>query len=215
MEVLLKKHCFILPDFCHWQIDEWKEKNHEFDEIRDNYLGWDITDCGLDDWDNVGFALVTIRNGNQKNPKYQKKYAEKVIMLKEGQRFPMHFHVSKSEDIINRGGGILLITVFNAGKNNERLNSEVKVSTDGRTYFVPAGTTIRIYPGNSITLKPYQYHDFAVEKNTGDVLIGEVSECNDDETDNYFYEDVGRFPDIIEDEKPYRLLCNKYPIARD
>ena len=41
-------------------------------------------------------------------------------------------------------------------------------------------------------------------------LIGEVSMCNDDDNDNYFYESVGRFPEIEEDEKPYRLLCNEY-----
>ena len=36
----------------------------------------------------------------------KKVYAEKLIMLKEGQRAPMHFHWKKSEDIINRGGEI-------------------------------------------------------------------------------------------------------------
>ena len=49
---------------------------------------------------------------------------------------------------------------------------------------------------------------------TGDVLIGEVSMCNDDNTDNRFYESVGRFPEIEEDEPPYRLLCNEYPAAK-
>lgn len=48
---------------------------------------------------------------------------------------------------------------------------------------------------------------------TGDVLIGEVSMCNDDNTDNCFNPPVGRFPEIEEDEEPYRLLCNEYPEA--
>ena len=38
--------------------------------------------------------------------------------------------------------------------------------------------------------------------------------CNDDNTDNRFYEEMGRFPTIEEDEAPYRLLCNEYPIAK-
>ena len=45
------------------------------------------------------------------------------------------------------------------------------------------------------------------------MLIGEVSQCNDDNTDNRFYEKMGRFPVIEEDEAPYRLLCNEYPAA--
>ena len=28
-----------------------------------------------------------------------------------------------------------------------------------------------------------------------------------------FYEKIGRFPAIEEDEAPYRLLCNEYPVA--
>ena len=55
--------------------------------------------------------------------------------------------------------------------------------------------------------------DFAVEEGTGPVLLGEVSQCNDDNTDNRFNPPVGRFPEIEEDEAPYRLLCNEYPVA--
>ncbi len=85
MEQLIKKNGFHLPSFCHWTPQEWNEKGHEYDEIRDNMLGWDITDYGLGCWEKVGFALVTLRNGNQNNPKYRKVYAEKLLMLKEGQ----------------------------------------------------------------------------------------------------------------------------------
>lgn len=70
-------------------------------------------------------------------------------------------------------------------------------------------------PGESITIYPYLYHDFEVELGSGPVLLGEVSQCNDDNTDNRFYEKLGRFPAIEEDEPPYRLLCNEYPAAKD
>lgn len=39
--------------------------------------------------------------------------------------------------------------------------------------------------------------------------------CNDDENDNCFYEQMGRFPEIEEDEPPYRYLCTEYPAAKD
>ena len=45
-EDLLKEHRFELPQFLSFTPDEWKEKGHEYDEIRDNALGWDITDYG-------------------------------------------------------------------------------------------------------------------------------------------------------------------------
>lgn len=213
MEELAERHGFRLPPFCNFTPEEWLEKNREYDEIRDNMLGWDITDYGLGDWDKVGFALITLRNGNQNNPKYKKVYAEKLLMLKEGQHSPMHFHWNKSEDIINRGGGILIIHVYNDKGDGSFAETDVLINSDGRSYYVPAGTGVELKPGESITLWPHQYHDFDVKPGTGDVLIGEVSMCNDDNTDNRFYEEIGRFPAIEEDELPYRLLCNEYPKA--
>ena len=215
MEALVKKHGFVLPPFCNWTPEEWKTKNHEYDEIRDNMLGWDITDFGRGDWEKCGFGLITIRNGNQHDPKYKKVYAEKLLMLKEGQTAPMHFHWIKSEDIINRGGGVMLITVYNDKGDGSLSDEDVMVNMDGRTFAVPAGTAVEVKPGESITLWPHQYHSFAIKPGTGDVLIGEVSMCNDDNTDNRFYEETGRFPEIEEDEPPYRLLCNEYPPAAE
>ena len=141
-------------------------------------------------------------------------YAEKLLYIREGQYSPMHFHWNKMEDIINRGGGTVLIRVYNSTPD-EQLDKggDVTVHVDGRTYTVPAGTQVPLKPGESITITPYLYHDFEVEPGTGPVLLGEVSQCNDDEHDNRFLESVGRFPTIEEDEAAYRLLCNEYPAA--
>lgn len=46
------------------------------------------------------------------------------------------------------------------------------------------------------------------------MLIGEVSQCNDDNTGNRFYEEMGRFPAIEEDEASYFALlfyCKNLP----
>ncbi len=215
MEALINKFSFALPPFCHWSPAEWESKGHEYDEIRDNMLGWDVTDYGEGRFDELGFALITIRNGNQQMPeKYSKSYAEKLLMLYEKQISPMHFHWNKMEDIINRGGGNLLIQVYNSTEDEKFADTDVKINQDGREYYVPAGTKIKLTPGESISLYRGMYHDFAVEEGTGDVLIGEVSMCNDDNTDNRYYEDFGRFPTVEEDEPAYRLLCNEYPAAR-
>lgn len=214
MEELAKLHGFKLPPFCSFTPQDWSDKNEEYDEISDNKLGWDITDYGMNDFEKVGFSLVTIRNGNVKIQKYKKPYAEKLLMLEEGQYSPMHFHWSKMEDIINRGGGNVLIRVYNSTADGGFDSTDVKVCTDGRTYYVAAGTQVKLTPGESITIYPYLYHDFTVEEGTGAVLLGEVSMCNDDENDNRFYEKIGRFPKIEEDEPPYRLLCGEYPKAK-
>jgi len=213
MEAFINKYKFALPPFCHFTPDDWHSKGHEYDEVRDNMLGWDITDYGLGDFDKIGFSLITIRNGNlAMRDKYAKTYAEKLLYLREKQYAPMHFHWIKMEDIINRGGGNVLIRVYNSTPDEllDKVN-DVVVNMDGRKLTVPAGTQVKLSPGESISISPFMYHDFAVEVGTGPVLLGEVSECNDDNTDNRFLESIGRFPAIIEDEPPYRLLCNEYP----
>ena len=215
MESVCTKYSFCLPPFCHFTPEEWQNKGHEYDEIRDCMLGWDVTDFGSDDFETVGASLLTIRNGRlDMNEKYPKVYAEKLIYMKEGQMLPNHFHWYKTEDIINRGGGNLLIRVHNSlpDESVDR-ESDVTVYSDGRKFTVPAGTQIRLTPGESIFITRGLYHDFTVEKGTGAVLIGEVSQCNDDNSDNRFELPSGRFPEIVEDEPPYRLLCNEYPKA--
>ena len=216
MEAMLREYRVSLPDFCGFTPEDWQGKGHDFDEVRDNMLGWDITDYGLGRFDEVGFSLITLRNGNHAMPEvYPKTYAEKLLYLKEGQYAPMHFHWSKMEDIINRAGGNVLIRVYRSDESEEiDRESPVTVHTDGRTRTVPAGTQIRLCPGQSITIQPYLYHDFTVEPGSGPVLLGEVSQCNDDKHDNRFNPPVGRFPEIEEDEPPYRLLCSEYPKAK-
>lgn len=216
LEAMCAKYKCYLPPFCNFTPEEWQEKGHEYDEVRDCMLGWDITDYGLGNFDKFGFSLITIRNGCRTQPeKYPKVYAEKLLYLKEGQMAANHFHWFKTEDIINRGGANILIRVYNS-LPNESIDkvSDVTVHCDGRTYTVPAGTRVRLTPGESIHIQQYMYHDFEVEPGSGAALLGEVSQCNDDNTDNSFNPPVGRFPKIEEDEAPYRLLCNEYLAAK-
>ena len=117
--------------------------------------------------------------------------------------------------VYDRGGGTLQIKVYNDDGEGGLADTDVLVNSDGRSYYVKAGSMVTLTPGESITIWPHQYHEFHVVPGSGSVLIGEVSQCNDDNTDNRFYEPVGRFPKIEEDEAPYRLLCNEYPPAKD
>ena len=215
-ERMLEEYRFAIPPYLKFTPEEWQTKGHEYDEIRDNMLGWDVTDYGMGDYAHLGLALITLRNGNVQLPeKYTKSYAEKIIMCDEGQISPMHFHWNKMEDIINRGGGNIEFTLYNAAEDGTLADTDVDVFQDGRRYTVPAGSKITLRPGESLTLYPYYYHEFIIPEGGGSVLIGEVSKCNDDNTDNRFLKPLGRFPTIEEDEHPYRLLCNEYPPAKD
>ncbi|MCR4591068.1 MAG: D-lyxose/D-mannose family sugar isomerase [Lachnospiraceae bacterium] len=211
MENLAKECGFKLPPFADWTVDDWKKAGDEYEEIRDNKLGWDITDFGLGDFYKNGMALFTIRNGNQiMKDKYPKPYAEKLISMYPGQKAQIHYHVQKMEDIINRGGNDITIKVWNGTEDRKCMDTDVTVYTDGRKRIMPAGSEIVLHPGESITIMPYLFHDFIMPETGGMTLLGEVSMCNDDENDNYWFNPkVGRFPAIDEDEEPYRLLCNE------
>lgn len=210
-EDFLSRLSFKLPPFGFWGPKDWESKGDEYDEIRDNMLGWDITDFGSGDFKKIGLLMFTIRNGNLKQKKYIKPYAEKLLIVEEEQITPYHFHWNKMEDIINRGGGTLLVKVYNSTNDGAFAHSEVPVSMDGRNFFVEPGAVIRVTPGESITLPSGQYHKFWGEKGSGKILLGEVSKVNDDHVDNRFYESVGRFPVIEEDEPALHLLGNEYP----
>ena len=208
---LFNEYKITLPPFVCWSPDEWTKKGDEVQEIKDNMLGWDITDFGQGNFSKTGLLLITLRNGNQKNPeKYPKTYAEKLMVVQENQITPMHFHWNKMEDIINRGGGNLMIKLYNSTDDGELADSDVVVSMDGERHTFPAGYVVCLKPGQSITLTKGLYHRFWGEEGKGTVLVAEVSMTNDDTQDNRFYDEAGRFPEIEEDEAPLYLLCNEY-----
>lgn len=215
-EVLLRSHQIELPPFMKWTPQEWAERGMECQEIRDNQLGWDITDFGCGNFTAVGLTALTIRNGNQKMAdKYAKPYAEKLLIARENQVTPMHFHWYKMEDIINRGGGVLMMKLYCADENEMLdLQRDVEIVSDGVKLVLPAGSILELKPGQSVTYTQRLYHSFWGKEGCGDVIVGEVSMCNDDSADNRFLDVPGRFPAIEEDEAPYRLLCNEYPAAR-
>ena len=207
----IRSRGFFLPPFAYWSPNEWRRKGPEVEEIVSNHLGWDITDFGMGNFTKFGLFLFTVRNGNQENWKTLrgKLYAEKIMIVEENQNTPYHFHWSKMEDIINRGGGSLMIQVYNVTPEEDLdQTSSVTLSLDGVMCQFEPGGILSLGPGESVTLPQYCYHRFWAEGSR--VLVGEVSMVNDDHTDNRFNQPIGRFPTIEEDEEPLYLLCNDY-----
>lgn len=207
-QLFFEKMNFKLPPWGYWRPEEWKGKAEICSEIAQNMLGWDLTDFGSGNFNKRGLLLFTIRNG--KIGKDKKPYAEKIMIVEENQETPMHYHWNKMEDIINRGGGNLVLELCNSTAQNQLADTEIIVKTDGITRKIPAGGKVVLIPGESITLEQGLYHRFYGEKGKGKVLVGEVSAVNDDNIDNCFFEDLGRFPEIDEDEMPVHLLVSDY-----
>ena len=209
---LLKKNNIRLPEYAYWNMDAWKAHADELETIKKVMLGWDITDFGTGDFSTVGAVLYTVRNGDMNDDSVGVPYCEKYIVMKEGQRLPKHYHVFKTEDIINRANGVLAVYLWNADEAGNQLDTDVHVFMDGIECTFKAGEEILVYPGNSISLKPYVAHIFGPKPGMGDLVVGEVSKVNDDNTDNYFLESTARFADVEEDEPALHPLCNEYRI---
>ena len=210
---LFALHNFYLPPFAFWTPEQWTRVGEEAAEIRSVGMGWDVTDYGRGNFESMGLLLFTIRNGGGPRSSYHKPYAEKIMVVRENQVTPFHFHFRKMEDIINRGGGNLVLELFHSDADGNFTKADCQVSVDGIVRTVKAGDKLILSPGESICLEPDLYHTFYGETGAGPVIVGEVSAVNDDRTDNRFHEQVGRYPEIEEDEPPRYLLCTEYPAA--
>jgi D-lyxose ketol-isomerase len=208
-DAFIRSFGYRMPPFAYWTPGELKARRPE--GIVGARLGWDITDYGQGKFDELGLFLFTVRNGRNEDLSRGKGmlYAEKIMISRKDQLSPMHRHIVKAEDIINRGGGTLVIELFMPAPDGSiDRDAEVEVPTDGVIRRLPAGGLLKLEPGESVTLLPGVWHAFWGEG--ADVLIGEVSTVNDDLTDNIFADPIGRFSTIEEDAAPVHLLVSDY-----
>ena len=210
-DAFIRSFGYILPPFAYWTPAEFKRRKAEAQGIVDAHLGWDISDYGLGDFEKTGLFLFTTRNGNAADLARGRGmlYAEKAMISKKDQFSPMHRHIIKAEDIINRGGATLVIELFGDSDGKCDRSKGVTVFTDGIKNVLAPGTRLRLAPGESVTLMPGDWHAFWGEG--GDVFVGEVSTVNDDLKDNVFEDPrIARFSGIEEDAEPLHLLVSDY-----
>jgi D-lyxose ketol-isomerase len=208
---MIRHHGFTLPPFAYWTPDQFVANKTRAARVISGRCGWDITDYGQGRFDDLGLFLFTLRNGLLSDLQRGGGmcYAEKLLISRQDQLSPMHTHVIKAEDIINRGGATLVVELFGSDdKGGFAPDRGGLVRCDGIDRAFAPGEKLRLAPGESVTLMPGDWHAFWGEG--GDVLIGEVSTVNDDETDNVFREPIGRFAEIEEDEAPLHLLVSDY-----
>lgn len=183
-----------LPPWAHFSPADWAARPGQARFCAERQMGWDVTDFGGGDFAARGLLLLCTRNGIQGRPG-ERPYAEKLMVVRDAQETPFHRHVVKAEDIINRGGGDLVVevTLF---EGDAETADPVAVLVDGDLRRLAPRSPVVLRPGESITLVPGQMHRFY---GRGTVLVGEVSQTNDDHGDNVFLEPVGRFAAIRED----------------
>lgn len=209
---LIEKNNIKLPFFAYMKRGDWLSDAEKYRDMRALMLGWDVTDFGLGDFENTGAVLFTARNGSP-DGSAGTPYAEKYMVFSAGQYIPLHCHVTKTEDIINRAGGILAVTLYSSHPDEKyvwELDEKAKVSykSDGVLHTVAAGTTVEIANGDSITLSPGVFHRLGAKDGCGALVAGEVSSINDDRVDNVFYEKTDRFCHIDEDAQIIYPLCS-------
>lgn len=208
---VIRTYGFRLPPFAYWTPEDFDVCAAAASHVVLSRCGWDVTDYGAGDYDRMGLLLFTLRNGllDDLTRGGGMCYAEKLLISKQDQLSPMHTHVLKAEDIINRGGATLAVELF--GSDDRGAFAEDRggqVMSDGLVRDYAPGEVLMLAPGESVTLRPGDWHAFWGDG--GDVLIGEVSTVNDDETDNIFREPIGRFSDIEEDVPPLCWLVSDY-----
>jgi D-lyxose ketol-isomerase len=202
---------FELPPFAELSPNDMRQRRAELNTVIDCGLGWDVTDYAGGRFEEFGLLLFTLRNGNACDLSKGRGmlYAEKIMISRKDQLTPMHRHAIKSEDIINRGGGRLVVELYSSKDNGTiDLDAPVMVPSDGLAKTLEPGGHLVLHPGESVTLLPGIWHAFWAEGS--DALIGEVSTVNDDLTDNYFIDPIDRFTAIEDDAEPCRLLVSDY-----
>jgi hypothetical protein len=158
---------------------------------------WDVTDCGLGNFDQIGLVLLNLTE--------QPEYCEKLMYSRCRQVTPMHTHRKKKEDIICRNGR-LVIELWKSHPGQTRQGDSFPLLRNGEKVLIRSGEPIVLEPGERVTIEPGIYHAFWPESE--EAIIGEVSTANDDQNDNFFVDsNIGRFPEVDEDEPPVlRLL---------
>ena len=190
---------FALPPYALWSEAQYRADPAAARRIAEGGLGWNVVEFNPGGFASEGLTLITTRMGDWRNlaSGRGRLYGEKAILAEDGQRTPHHYHVVKTEDILNRGGARFVIELFKVDESGVRTNDRFDVLKDASMLNLAPGDRVILEPGESIVLEPFIAHAFWAEG--GPVLAGEVSLVNDDSTDNYFLPPPPRAAPIDED----------------
>ncbi len=210
MQALCDRLGVVLPGFAHWGKADFLADPDSAAFIAARGLGWNVVEFRPGAFATDGLTLFTLRMGDWRDlaTKRGRLYAEKAIMSLDRQRAPHHYHVVKTEDIVNRGGARFVVELFRVNGHGEPTRDRFHVLKDVSVLDLGPGDQVRLEPGESLTLEPYVAHAFWAEGGTA--LAGEVSLANDDSTDNYFVPGLAPPGPIVEDAPARRVTVRDY-----
>jgi D-lyxose ketol-isomerase len=202
---LCDRHKFKLPPFALWGEAQYRERAASAKRIGQAGLGWNVVEFARGAFATRGLSIFTSRMGDWRGlaAGSGRLYGEKAIMAEDGQRTPHHYHIVKTEDILNRGGARFIVELFKVDSAGARLDERFQALKDADLLDLAPGARVSLEPGESLTLEPFIAHSFWAEG--GAVLAGEISLVNDDATDNYFLPPLTPF-DPIEEDAPMRYV---------
>jgi D-lyxose ketol-isomerase len=203
------RHGVILPPFALWSEAQYRDDPAAARRILDSGLGWNIVEFEPGEFARAGLSVFTIRMGDwrQLQQGRGRLYAEKALFAEDGQRTPHHYHIVKTEDVVNRGGARFVVELFKVDRAGAPLKERFRALKDVKVLDLEPGAKVVLEPGESLTLDPFVAHAFWAEG--GATLAGEVSLSNDDRADNLFLPPLAAPAPIEED------AARKYVTVRD
>jgi D-lyxose ketol-isomerase len=210
---LCEYHGVVLPPFAMWGRADYEANADVASLIAARGLGWNVVEFKPGAFETDGLTLFTLRMGDWREleTKRGRLYAEKAILCEDGQRAPHHYHVVKTEDVVNRGGARFVVELFKVDRNGAPTTERFRALKDVTVIDLGPGDQVRLEPGESLTLEPYVAHAFWAEG--GAAIAGEVSLANDDRTDNYFVPPLEPFQPIEEDEPARFVTVRDRPLS--
>jgi D-lyxose ketol-isomerase len=205
MLALCERHGVRLPPFALWGEKDFRANAAAASRIAAGGLGWNVVEFKPGAFATEGLVVFTLRMGDWRDleTKRGRLYAEKALMSEDGQRAPHHYHVVKTEDIVNRGGARFVVELVKVDSAGRPTKERFRALKDVTELDLGPGDQVRLEPGESLTLEPYIAHAFWAEG--GAALAGEVSLANDDMTDNHFMPPLAPFAPVEED-RPARFV---------
>jgi D-lyxose ketol-isomerase len=202
---LCGRHGVALPPFALWREADFRANLDAGRLIAERGMGWNVVEFKPGLFAREGLTLFTLRMGDWRELEAGRGrlYAEKAIVAEDGQRAPHHYHVVKTEDIVNRGGARFVVELFKVDVHGAPLKKRFRALKDANMLDLGPGDQVRLEPGEGLTLEPFVAHAFWAEG--GAAVAGEVSLANDDGVDNYFLPPLGS-PSPIDEDAPARYV---------
>ncbi|MGL4444109.1 MAG: D-lyxose/D-mannose family sugar isomerase [Alsobacter sp.] len=202
---------FHLPPFARWSPQEALAQPDALRLMAEGGLGWAIAEFQPGRFPTHGLTVFTLRMGAPAlvGRASGKLYGEKVLVARDGQVTPLHYHAVKTEDIVNRGGGRFVVELLAVDAHGRPKDEPVEAIKDVAVIRVPPRGRVVLEPGESLQLDPFVAHAFWAEGGT--VVAGEVSLVNDDATDNLFILPLPAAAAIEKDALARHLLARDVP----